>query len=108
LLDIGHRDLNSFGVLDRAAGLGRPVSVRQQQAHSLHIAGIAEFAEFIGEAPAVDDVAQQVAQLFPGPAASPGVAAAAFLPRSFGDGHVRSWVEKFLRRSTLRGPASYF
>jgi hypothetical protein len=43
--------------LHRAAGLGRAVGVRQQQPHGLHIAGVAEFAEFVGEAPAVDNLA---------------------------------------------------
>jgi hypothetical protein len=77
--------------LGQAAILWRAVCVGQQQPHGLHVAGVTEFAELVGKAAAVDDLAQQCAQFFSRPAAPAWVSTTAFLPGSFGDWHVCSF-----------------
>jgi len=50
--------LNSFRAGDFRAAEGRAVGVGQQQAHRLYVAGVTQFAEFLGKPPAVHGLAQ--------------------------------------------------
>jgi hypothetical protein len=49
--------LNSFRGLDFAAADWQTVRVREKQAHRLHVAGIAQFAQFLGKPPTINRLA---------------------------------------------------
>jgi hypothetical protein len=76
--------MNSFSLLEVGAADRQAVGVGQQQPHGLYVAGVAQFAEFLGEPTTINRLPENRAQFFTRARAPPRIATAASLPGRFG------------------------